>query len=123
MTGSRSTSASIIWNDRLPAPTTIDALNSMTGTPLARRTDRFRPDSGDGWKRTRLIGQAAQIDDAADAGTSGRAAEVCCRVSIHLREIRTDRHGVHQVVSRIHASESDVQRLLIEAIPLDDLRR
>ena len=74
-------------------------------------------------KRTRLIRQAAEIDDAADAGTRGRAAEVCSRMSIHLREIRTDRHGVNQVVSRIHASEREVQRLLIEAIALDDLRR
>ena len=38
ITGSRSTSAWIIWNDRLPAPMTIEARNSMTGTPLARRT-------------------------------------------------------------------------------------
>ena len=37
MTGSRSTSAWIISNDRLPAPMTIEARNSMTGTPLARR--------------------------------------------------------------------------------------
>jgi hypothetical protein len=42
---------------------------------------------------------------------------------IHLREIGADRHGVHQVVSRVHASESEAQRRLIEAVTLDDLRR
>jgi hypothetical protein len=98
MTGSRSTSASIIWNDS-------------------------RLDSGDGWERTRLIGQAAQIDDAPDTSASRRAAEGCSSMAIHRREIGPDRHGVHQVISRVHASEREVQRLLIEAIALHDVRR
>ena len=36
ITGSRSTSARIISNDALPEPITIDAWNSITGTPLER---------------------------------------------------------------------------------------
>ena len=42
MTGRRSTSASIIWNDRLPAPTTIDALNSKTHDVTVERPDDRR---------------------------------------------------------------------------------
>ena len=74
-------------------------------------------------ERTRLIGQAAQIDDAPDTSASRRAAEVCSCMAIYLCEIGADRHGVHQVESQVHASEREVQRLLIEAIPLYDLRR
>jgi hypothetical protein len=74
-------------------------------------------------ERTCLIRQAAQIDDAPDAGTSRRAAEVCGGLPIHLGEIGADRHGMHEVISRVHASEREVQRRLIEAITLDDLCR
>jgi hypothetical protein len=44
MTGSRSTRARIISNDRLPEPMTIDARNSMVGTPEAasRRPTSWR---------------------------------------------------------------------------------
>ena len=37
MTGSRSTSARISSNEALPEPITMDARNSITGIPLARR--------------------------------------------------------------------------------------
>jgi hypothetical protein len=37
MTGSFSTSARIISNDRLPDPITIDARNSITCTPVLRK--------------------------------------------------------------------------------------
>ena len=37
ITGSRSTSERINSKERLPEPRTIEARNSMTGTPLARR--------------------------------------------------------------------------------------
>ncbi len=38
ITGSFSTSARIISNDRLPEPRTIEARNSTTGTPPSRST-------------------------------------------------------------------------------------
>ncbi len=37
MTGSRSTSARINSNEALPEPITMDARNSITGTPLERK--------------------------------------------------------------------------------------
>jgi len=37
ITGSRSTSARISSNEALPEPITMEARNSMTGMPLARR--------------------------------------------------------------------------------------
>ena len=36
ITGSRSTNARIISNDKLPEPMMMDARNSITGTPCAR---------------------------------------------------------------------------------------
>ena len=56
---------------------TIEARNSMTGTPLARSTlAGFRTALEMGRERRCAAGQSAQIDDAPHACARGRASEV-----------------------------------------------
>ena len=104
MTGSRSTSARIISNDRLPAPMTIDARNSTTGTPLARSaspvsTRLFRcVDSDRGG-----VAESAQIDDAAHARAGGRAAEVSSGARDRAGESRSARPSSAPGNSACHA--------------------
>ena len=102
--GSRSTSARIISNDRLPAPMTIDARNSTTGTPPARRSApvsaRLLRCAG---QRGGLVRQPAQVDDAPHAGARGGPTEVGRGASVQLGEAGPRRHRVHQVVGALHA--------------------
>ena len=77
ITGSRSTSARSISNERLPDPITIEARNSITGTPESRSA---RPTSCRlrrcGESSAALVAQAAEIHDAAHARGARGAPEV-----------------------------------------------
>ena len=85
ITGSRSTRARSISNDALPEPITIEARNSIVGTPDSRRI------AADLLPRGEMLGEVAlaepaEVDDPAHTRRPRRAPERRRRLPIVRRE-------------------------------------
>src|SRR6478672_2592111 len=73
-------------------------------------------------RRTAVIGQSTKVDDALDARAGRRWPEVAGGLTINRREIRSACHRMYQVVCGPDAGQRAIERRLIEAVTLDDLR-
>ena len=70
-----------------------------------------------------LVGQSAEINDAAHAGALRRARKVLGGATVDVGEIGAAAHRMHQVVGGLHANQRAVERRLVEAVALHDLGR
>src|SRR5687768_9647752 len=124
MTGSRSVRVSTNSNDRLAAPITAEARNSMVSTPDSRRIcpTSWRLRKCGGKLRVVVVAQAAKVDDPPHTGSGCRHGNVHRRPAILLFEIPLGGHQVNKVERRVNALEEPVKGRNIQQIPLDDLR-
>ena len=87
ITGSLSTSATVVSNAALPLPTIIAAQegdgNPTRGEPLAG----FMPTTEVSGRVRRLVTKSAEVDDLPHAGLFAGSSHVVCRLSISTLEV------------------------------------
>jgi hypothetical protein len=67
--------------------------------------------------------QAAEVDDAADAGRGGGAGEVLRRHEVEPAEVAAGGHRMHQVVGDVDAGERGGERLRLQRVAADQVDR
>ncbi len=103
--GSRSTSARIVSNAALPAPTTIAALRVVTGHAARReRVPGLAPAPKVIREIRRVVAEAPEVDELAGAALRRRVAHDRCGPQVALGVVRRAER-VNEVVGRVRSVE------------------